>query len=105
MAYINIENYDIIEVYRYPSYVNDIIAEYDEIWHNKPIGDRNIKRLYEQAIKIVNEQLNKNVDDNKVAILLKHKTTGREIIVGNKDNTYKIGLSVFCEFPSNIIKL
>lgn len=105
MMYINIENFNITEFYRYPSYVNTVINEYDEMWHSKPTGDKGVKRLFESALSVVSKKLGRDVTDNKIAFKLVHKGTGREIIVGYKDGCYRIGLDVFCEAPSHTIKL
>ena len=88
-------NFEIIEFWGYPSYQQNIIAEYDE-FHNS--GDKSVKRFFDEILKTA-EQLfdKKNLMDNKVVFKLQMKNSNTIIYCGYKDNCYRISLSANSE--------
>ena len=88
-------NFEIIEFWGYPSYQQDIIAEYDE-FHNR--GDKSVKRFFDEILKTAEKLFNKkNLMDNKVVFKLQMKETNTIIYCGYKDNNYRISLSAKSE--------
>ncbi len=87
-------NFEILNFFGYPSYQQDIIAEYDE-WEN--CGDKSVKKFFDEILKRANEISNKNLMDNKIVFKLKMKNSDTIIYCGYKDNCYRISLSANSE--------
>ena len=88
-------NFIILEYWGYPSYQQDVIAEYDE-FHNH--GDKSVKRFFEEILEMAENKFNKrNLMDNKVVFKLQMKTADTIIYCGYKDSIYRISLSAKSE--------
>jgi hypothetical protein len=88
-------NFDILEFWGYPSFQQNIIAEYDEFNHR---GDKSVKRFFDEILKTAEKLFDKkNLMDNKVVFKLQLKGTTTIIYCGYKDNMYRISLSANSE--------
>ena len=88
-------NFKIMAFYGYPSFQQDIIAEYNE-YENR--GDKSVKRFFNEILKTAETVFNKkNLMDNKIVFKLKMKNSDTIIYCGYKDNCYRISLSAYSE--------
>ena len=98
---LEVSKWIVTKFYRYTSYVNEVVAEYDPFWHDKPWGDSYIKELYDHFLKIAETYFGHRLFDNKTVIEIKNIETGEMLYVGFKDNKYLLGKSVWSEFNGN----
>ena len=88
-------NFEILEFWGYPSYQQDIIAEYNEF---DKTGDKSVKRFFDEILKTAEKMFDKkNLMDNKVVFKLQMKGSDTIIYCGYKDNNYRISLSANSE--------
>ena len=96
MLGLDINNFDVIGFYPYPSVIpyRTILNEYDEFF-GAPHGDVNVKFFVEKIRQKVKKEQGRDYWDNKIAFKLRHKETGTIIYAGYKDNRYSIGLVAY----------
>ena len=99
----------VTKFYHYTSCAHDIIAEYDSVWHSKPMGDPYIKNVYEHFLCIADAYLNLHYGDsilgfgslghqNKTTIEVQNIETGDKLYLTQYDGRYYIGKTVWSEF-------
>ena len=99
----------VTKFYHYTSCAQDVIAEYDSVWHSKPMGDPYIKNLYEHFLRIADAYLNLHDGDsllgfgslghqNKTTIEVRNIETGDKLYLTQYDGRYYIGKTVYSEF-------
>lgn len=82
--------------YHYPTCVVDRIAEFkyfDDDNSHFAVNNR-IKKLFEDCLKYVEDKLDRDLMNNKIAIKVVLPDTGQYFYVGYKDNIYCVGLSL-----------
>ncbi len=85
------DSFEIVAFYGYPSYQQNIVAEFDE-YQNR--GDKSVMRFFNEILKKAEKLFGKkNLMDNKIVFKLQLKDTGTVIYCGYKDNSYRISLS------------
>lgn len=100
----------VTKFYHYTSCAKDTIAEYDEVWHSKPVGDPYIKELYNHFLKVADAYFTLHFEDNittycgslghqnKTTIEVQNIETGIVLYITQYDGRYYIGRSVYSEF-------
>ena len=96
------DSFDVLEFYPYPSYVQNILTEYNE-WDR--CGEKSVKRFFESVLNTTNIAVGHNLMDNKIAMKIRHRSTGTILYTGYKDNRYIIGLSLMTESANNKIHI
>ena len=102
---LDLTKWVVTKFYHYASICQDIFAEYDEVWNNKPVGDPYIKELYIHFLSIANLYYKEytgrkysDIRDNKTTIEITNVETGEKLYITSKDGRFLIGKSVWSEF-------
>lgn len=106
---LDLSKWIVTKFYHYTSRAQDIIAEYDEVWHSKPMGDPYIKTVYEHFLRVADSYLNIQYGDspcdfaslghqNKTTIEVQNIETGDKLYITQYDGRYYIGKTVWSEF-------
>ena len=103
---LDLSKWIVTKFYHYTSGVNDPdYYEYDEAWHDKPLGDKYIKELYNHFLEIVDTYYRihtgseyASMRDNKTVIEIRNIETGELKYVSSKDGRYLFGNSVWSEY-------
>ena len=91
----NPENFKVLEFYHYPTAVVRRIVEYDNGFHtNSPHNVVDVKKLFEELLKVAEEKLNKKLMDNKIAMKVVYKPTNTIFYIGYKDCNWCLGLEL-----------
>ena len=100
----------VTKFYHYTSCARDTIAEYDEVWHSKPVGDPYIKELYNHFLKVADAYFTLYYEkdltcyvgslghQNKTTIEVQNIETGIVLYITQYDGRYYIGRDVYSEF-------
>ena len=103
----------VTKFYHYTSCAQDVIFEYDEVWHTKPVGDPYIKELYEHFLRIADAYFTLHYEDdlthyvgslghqNKTTIEVQSIETGEKLYLTQYDGRYYIGRTVYSEFNNH----
>lgn len=102
---IDLTKWVITKFYYYTSICQDIFGEYDEVWHNRPLGDKYIKTLYFHYLEIADMYFKmhsgseySSFRDNKTTIEITNVETRDKLYITSKDGRFLIGKSVWSEF-------
>ena len=96
---LDLSKWVVTKFYHYTALVNDPdFYEYDEVWHEKPLGDPYIKELYYHFLKIVNFYAGHDLQDNKTVIEIKNVDTKEVKYISSKDGRYLYGNAVWSEW-------
>jgi hypothetical protein len=96
---VNSNNFEVLEVYPYPSFVQEKIVVYNE---NENCGEKHVKQLFEDLLTTTSDKIGHHLMDNKIAMKIRGHRTGTILYIGYKDNIYSVGLSLFTETTKKI---
>lgn len=96
----------VTKFYHYTSRCQDDIAEYDEIWHQKPVGDPYIKEMFDHFLQCADTYLQIHTgcdysslgNQNKITIEITNIDTKEKLYITRYDGRYTVGKSVWSEF-------
>ena len=103
---LDLSKWVLTAIYHYTSSVQDVIAEYDTIWHSKPIGDEYLKELYKHFTLIRNAYCDfkpwSTISENKTLFEIKNIENGEKYYLGQYDGIYSLGKSfeTDCTYPT-----
>jgi len=104
--FFNINNFEILEFYSYPTTIVHRMVEYDEGFHkNSPDNVEDVKDFFEDVLKYAENKLGKSLMDNKVAFKILYKPTNTIMYVGYKDWNWTIGLGLNKYMIGNVTKI
>lgn len=107
---LDLSKWIVTKFYHYTSCAQDTIAEYDEVWHSKPVGDPYVKELYEHFLRIADAYFTLHYEkdlthyagslgnQNKTTIEVQNIETGAVLYITQYDGRYYIGRTVYSEF-------
>ena len=117
---LDLSQWVVTKFYHYPSVAGDEIGEYDEVWHDKPVGDPYIKEVFHHFMNVVDYYFNADgkkvvvkdnepglvympylmkgsLYDNKTTIKIENISTGEILYVSSKDGRYRLGTTYYSE--------
>lgn len=92
--------------YHYTAWVRGGINKYDPTWHQKPIGDKYLKEMYDHFQLVADTYLRIHTgsewsslgNQNKTVIAIRNIETGEVLFIGRYDGVYTLGTEVRSEF-------
>jgi hypothetical protein len=99
---LDLSQWVVTKFYHYPSVAGEEIGEYDEVWHDKPVGDPYIKEVFHHFMTVVDHYFHADgkkgtLYDNKVTIKIENIYTGEILYVSSKDGRYRLGTTYYSE--------
>ncbi len=99
---LDLSQWVVTRFYHYQSVAGEEIGEYDEIWHDKPLGDPYIKEVFQHFMTVVDHYFhadgqNGSLYDNKVTIKIENISTSEILYVSYKDGRYRLGTTYYSE--------
>ena len=97
---LNLSQWVVTKFYHYSSIAGDEIGEYDEVWHDKPVGNPYIKEVFLHFMNVVDYYFHADgkkgsLYDNKTTIKIENISTGEILYVSSKDGRYRLG-TTYC---------
>ena len=98
---LDLSKWILTRFFHYRAQVTDKFGERDEMWHSKPLGDEEIKNLYDHFYLIYHRYHKFSglpLADNKTICEIMNIETGEKLYLGKYDGKYSIGKSYWSEF-------